>query len=148
MVLWREVISARRVTPSRALRWRANPTKARRARPCIVCTQGAHMCKFRLSSVSDIYFDIDMHENSHLGLNSLRHGDGHGGDGSFRKVAFRFSGRNQSTCSLMNGYFVGPKTCFDTSIPGVARWMDKGAPGERGEGSANWVVGGNLLEEE
>ena len=36
--------------------------------------------------------------------------------------------------SLMNGYFVGPKTCFDTSIPGVARWMDKGAPGERGEG--------------
>ena len=48
----------------------------------------------------------------------------------------------------MNGYFVGPKTCFDTSIPGVARWMDKGAPGERGEGSANWVVGGNLLEEE
>ena len=50
--------------------------------------------------------------------------------------------------SLMNGYFVGPKTCFDTSIPGVARWMDKGAPGERGEGSANWVVGGNLLEEE
>ena len=52
------------------------------------------------------------------------------------------------TCSLMNGYFVGPKTCFDTSIPGVARWMDKRAPGERGEGSANWVVGGNLLEEE
>ena len=90
---------------------------------------------------------IDMHENSHLGLNSLRHRDGLG-DGSFRKVEFRFSGRNQSTCSLMNGYFVGPKTCFDTSIPGVARWMDKGAPGERGEGSANWVVGGNLLEEE
>ena len=60
---------------SRALRWRANPTKARRARagPTFVCTQGAHMCKFRLSSVSDVYFDIDMHENSPLGLNSMRH---------------------------------------------------------------------------